>query len=144
MPPKIVKTQKTTVKNPPKPETAGVENFDSPENLKRRKPGLRPETILGAPQPCLLTPTLRIRARINVGHGNHLSVYGNWQGDSSWEKGIPMTCILPDLWEAIVPTAGQPTIEFKIKLNDSRWEAGYNHIGYPGKQIEVTPQFSPL
>jgi len=85
---------------------------------------------------------LRIRAKINVGEGNRLVVYGNWESDT-WEKGIEMFCILPDLWEAIVTVRNSTArlIEFKVKLNDTQWETGANHAGYPNSQVEFTPYF---
>ena len=87
---------------------------------------------------------VRIRARIDVGAGNFLTVYGNWKDAAGWKTGLPMLCILPDLWELVVPVTNLDVklIEFKTKLNDVVWEAcGINHAGYPDSQVEFTPRF---
>lgn len=93
--------------------------------------------------PCNAFPMLRIRARIDIGLGNHLTAYGNWESEGGWEKGQPMVCILPDLWELLVPVsnAAAKTIDFKVKLNDTTWETGMNHPGLRNSQVEFTPKF---
>ena len=103
----------------------------------------RAEIALGPSTPCSLLPTVRIRAHIDIGLGNNLTAYGNWENEAGWEKGQPMVCILPDLWELLVPVsnADAKVIEFKVKLNDTTWETGMNHPGLRDSQVEFTPKF---
>lgn len=85
------------------------------------------------------TKSATLRAKINVGHGNQLFAFGNWNGNKSWETGVPMVCKQPDIWEAKIKTTNP--IQFKVKLNNETWEKGENHAGTPGQIIEFTPIF---
>lgn len=124
-----------SLETPPKPS--------APKILAHRKKGLSPEPPQEPLIPCRAPEEahLRIRARINVGHGNNLAIQGSWD---NWEKTTPMKCILPDLWEALIPLPPNSGLaEFKTLLNEKTWEEGINHAGYPDSTVEFEPRFNP-
>lgn len=80
-----------------------------------------------------------VYVRYNSGFSNALFIRG--QGANlSWNKGIPLKNIQPDLWlfETDIPFS---QAEFKILLNDQNYEEGANRTVRCGSQIEFCPRF---
>lgn len=81
----------------------------------------------------------RIVARYDVGFGNSLYIRGKGS-NLSWDKGIPMKNTKSDewVWETDQPSAAG---EFKVLINDNRYEAGDNHPFKTDTIIEIKPRF---
>jgi hypothetical protein len=81
---------------------------------------------------------LRVTAKVDVGLGNWLTIRGRGAG-LSWERGLPMKNEGPDrwTWEAF----SFEGVEFKLLVNDERWECGDNHRCCCGTEAKITPQF---
>ena len=79
-----------------------------------------------------------IKAKIDVGFGNHLFVRGQGAG-LSWERGVPLTCVDGQTWQ----WAGKADdrLTFKLLLNDSVWAKGEDMVARPGQKVEVVPMF---
>lgn len=80
-----------------------------------------------------------VYVRYNAGFSNTLYIRG--QGANlSWNKGIPLKNIQPDLWlfETDIPFS---QAEFKILFNDQNYEEGANRTIRCGSQIEFCPRF---
>jgi hypothetical protein len=80
-----------------------------------------------------------VHANIDVGFGNALFIRG--EGDSlSWDKGVPLKCVGPDLWRWSTESADQRLV-FKLLLNDQVWSKGADWTLDAGDQLEVVPNF---
>lgn len=81
----------------------------------------------------------RVVARYDVGFGNTLYIRGKG-ANLSWDKGIPMKNTQSNewVWETDLPGAAG---EFKVLINDNRYEAGDNHFFAANTEMEVTPLF---
>ncbi|MES2344947.1 MAG: hypothetical protein V4494_03300 [Chlamydiota bacterium] len=80
-----------------------------------------------------------IRIKCNVGYGNNLFIRGQGPG-LSWMQGVPLTNIAADEW---VWETGEPfdACEFKVLVNDTKYESGENHRLPPGATVQYTPDF---
>jgi hypothetical protein len=84
-------------------------------------------------------PATFISAKIDIGFGNVLFLRGEGPG-LSWDKGLPMECIGPDLWSATLTGATAP-ITFKVLVNDLTWNTGSDYVVEPGQSVTITPTF---
>jgi hypothetical protein len=85
-------------------------------------------------------PETQMTVRFDTGFGNQLFLRGNGPG-LSWEKGIELQNISNDIW--VYKT--QPNFEhfeYKVLLNDKKWEDGCNRKTDCGKKEEIIPKFS--
>jgi hypothetical protein len=83
--------------------------------------------------------TTCIKVKCDVGLGNKLFIRGAGL-NLSWEKGIELKNIDNDTW--IFETKEDfPNLEYKILINDTRWEAGDNHQVNRGRKVQVWPKF---
>lgn len=81
---------------------------------------------------------LHIHANIDVGFGNYLTIRGRGAG-LSWNRGIPLKNEGTNRWSwSAFSLEG---IEFKLLLNDGKWEIGCNHTCCGGATLEITPKF---
>lgn len=80
-----------------------------------------------------------IAASIDVGFGNALFLRGDGPG-LSWDKGVPMTCIADNRWQALL---GESTRPFTVKflINDATWSVGADFSVSPGTSVTLTPEF---
>lgn len=81
----------------------------------------------------------KIIVKCDVGFGNALYIRGKGAG-LNWEKGKKLTNISADewVWES---DASFETCEFKVLINDERYENGDNHRLYKGASIRYSPSF---
>jgi hypothetical protein len=80
-----------------------------------------------------------ISAQIDIGFGNHLAIRGEGPG-LSWDDGLVMDCVGPNLWTATISKATRP-VTFKLLVNDLSWSTGADYVAAPGKSITVYPTF---
>lgn len=84
-------------------------------------------------------PKTRITVKYDIGFGNQLYLRG--KGASlSWDKGLLLKNIKNDEW---VWETNQTftSCEFKVLINDMRYEIGDNHTLTCGACIQYTPKF---
>jgi hypothetical protein len=81
----------------------------------------------------------RITIRYNVGYDNQLFIRGQGAG-LNWKQGLPLKNIAPDewAWETNIPF---DDCEFKVLINDERFESGENHHIHNGIALQYTPNF---
>lgn len=81
----------------------------------------------------------RVLVKYNVGFENNLYIRGNG-GGLSWERGVLLKNVSPDewIWE---PSAPVTDCEFKVLINDVKYETGENHHVGGGKIVQYTPKF---
>ena len=84
-------------------------------------------------------PKTTIVAKVDVGFGNSLFLRGDAPG-LSWSKGVPMDCGSDSEWSISIAGVTEP-FEFKLLINDSYWNAGYNLTAKPGDTVEINPEF---
>ncbi len=84
-------------------------------------------------------PATFISAQVDIGFGNHLTIRGEGPG-LSWDEGLVMDCVGPNLWTVSVKKAAKPVI-FKVLVNDLSWSAGADYTIAAGKSITITPTF---
>jgi hypothetical protein len=84
-------------------------------------------------------PVTRIHVRYNIGFPNDLYLRGEGAG-LSWTKGKKMENVSSDewVWES---HSSFEECEFKVLVNDSAYEGGYNHHLGCGHEIHYTPHF---
>jgi hypothetical protein len=83
--------------------------------------------------------TTTIAARIDVGFGNALYLRGDGPG-LSWDKGLLMTCVADDCWQAVLGESSRPfTVKFLI--NDVTWSVGADFAVPSGESLTLTPAF---
>lgn len=82
----------------------------------------------------------KIVVKYDVGFSNSLFIRGNGAG-LSWTKGIPLKNIKADewVWESDSPFA---TAEFKVLINDIKYEEGANRLLTCGTTFQYIPRFS--
>ena len=73
--------------------------------------------------------TTYISAQIDIGFGNHLTIRGAGPG-LSWDEGLVMDCIGPNVWTATVAKATRP-VTFKLLVNDLSWSTGADYVVTP-------------
>ncbi len=84
-------------------------------------------------------PVTFISAKFDVGFGQHLYLRGAGPG-LSWQQGLAMDCVSPDLWTIAIKNAAEPVI-FKLLVNDVAWNQGHDFVTAPGQSITVVPAF---
>lgn len=84
--------------------------------------------------------TTKIVVKCNCGFPNSLYLRGEGIPGVNWEKGIRMQCVKADewVWETDKPFA---EAQFKILLNDAKYETGENHSIQCGKSLTFVPKF---
>lgn len=80
-----------------------------------------------------------ITARVDVGFGNALYLRGEGPG-LSWDKGILMTCVQPDLWQIVLAESAR-AYTFKFLVNDLTWSAGPDFSAACGTSVTLVPEF---
>jgi hypothetical protein len=82
----------------------------------------------------------KVVVKFDAGFPNQLFIRGSG-ANLSWERGQPLRNIQADewIWEAETTSS---RCEFKVLLNDQRYEEGENHKLDPGASISYTPRFS--
>ena len=90
---------------------------------------------VAAPKPVVTT----ITARVDVGFGNTLFIRGEGAG-LSWNKGLAMQCIGPDLWQVVLDESAR-AYTFKFLVNDVTWSTGPDFSAACGTSITLTPEF---
>ncbi len=84
-------------------------------------------------------PKTRITVKYDIGFGNQLYLRGKGV-TLSWDKGIPLKNMKNDEW--VWETDQTFTAcEFKVLVNDMRYEIGDNHTLTCGASIQYTPKF---
>lgn len=81
----------------------------------------------------------RVLIKYNVGFKNNLYIRGHG-GGLTWSKGVMLKNIGPDewVWEPSTPISD---CEFKVLINDEKYELGENHHITTGKLFQYTPRF---
>jgi hypothetical protein len=84
--------------------------------------------------------TTQVVVRHDCGFANSLYIRGEGISTLSWDKGVQMKNVAADQW---VWTSDRPcsTIQFKIILNDTKYEQGENHSVAFGQRAEIEPKF---
>jgi len=83
--------------------------------------------------------TTKVTIKYNVGFNNVIYIRGEG-GDLSWQKGKPLKNTGTDewVWETNKPFN---VCEFKVLINDEKYETGENHHLEGGGNIQYTPSF---
>lgn len=120
-----------TKKPPTDPSTAGKSKNETSSLPKTATPG--------TPAISSSNSATQIVVKFNSGFGNSLFIRGDGAG-LSWEKGIQLKNIDADtwVWESDRPFT---QINFKIVLNDERFELGENHSIKFGSTANIHPNF---
>ena len=84
-------------------------------------------------------PATTVKAKVDVGYGNTLTIRGEGQG-LSWERGQPMTCIDGSIWVWSGPLGTEP-LKFKVLINDQLWCCGADLQLAAGEELEFVPAF---
>jgi hypothetical protein len=84
--------------------------------------------------------TTRITVKFDTGLGNKLFIRGNGPG-LNWEKGVELRNVGNDVW-VYETQANFENLEYKILLNDQKWEDSHDHKTDCGKQEEIVPKFN--
>jgi len=81
----------------------------------------------------------RIKIKYDVGFNNALYIRGAG-GKLSWDKGQKLQNVGKDewVWEIDLPSEG---CEFKVLINDQKFEVGENHHLAGGTVVQYTPRF---
>jgi hypothetical protein len=116
--PKVTKAAAAAVVPAPAPEV--------------RKPVSQP---VEQPKPTII----KIKAQIDVGFGNALTIRGSSAG-LSWDKGVSMNCVNDDIWSITLVGVSGP-VTFKFLVNDLTWSEGEDFVAQPGDEIILTPTF---
>jgi len=85
------------------------------------------------------TGKTRVLIKYNVGFKNNLYIRGQGAG-LNWNKGVMLKNIGPDEW-VWEPTAPINDCEFKVLINDQKYETGENHHISGGRLFQYTPKF---
>ncbi|KAF3361513.1 hypothetical protein PHSC3_001888 [Chlamydiales bacterium STE3] len=106
--------------------------FRKSESSKTEKPS--PPTRIIPPN-----PTTKVVIKYNVGYSNTLFIRGEGAG-LNWEKGTPLQNRAEDewIWET---NEIFPSCQYKVLINDTRYENGENHNLRCGSSSEYTPNF---
>lgn len=80
-----------------------------------------------------------VTIKYDVGFSNAFYIRGKGAG-LSWDKGVPLKNIGPDewIWE---PLQSFNECEFKVLINDERYETGENRHMICGANVTYTPSF---
>ncbi|MBA3816709.1 MAG: hypothetical protein H0X29_09385 [Parachlamydiaceae bacterium] len=84
-------------------------------------------------------PKTRIVIKFDVGFKNSITIRGKGAG-LSWDRGLSLKNTKADewMWETETPFT---TGEFKVLINDTRYELGENHTLRCGASIHYAPKF---
>lgn len=84
-------------------------------------------------------PKTRILVKYDVGFNNSITIRGKGAG-LNWDRGLSLKNIKADewVWETDTPFT---TGEFKVLINDTKYELGENHTLRCGASIQYTPKF---
>lgn len=84
-------------------------------------------------------PKTRILVKYDVGFNNSITIRGKGAG-LNWDRGLSLKNIKNDewVWETDTPFT---TGEFKVLINDTKYEQGENHTLRCGASIQYTPKF---
>ncbi len=106
--------------------------------MRAEKP-LKMEEKKGFFSPTEKKAMTQVRIHANVGFGNFLAIRGQGAG-LSWDKGVALKNLGADewVWET---DASFKDCEFKVLLNDQRYEEGENHRLKKGENMHYTPRF---
>ena len=119
--------------------------------LRRRECGLHRLDLVGVDDLLsrIAEPSAKFRFRadhiqileVNRDDVNRLQIIrGAGSDDLSWDKGIQLRNVGPDTW--IYETDKDfDALEFKVLVDDKRWEDGSNHQLARGKTSEYKPKF---
>lgn len=119
-------------------------NSDSSRSvpLVQKKTTQVPATVKSNPKPMVAgkKKNTKITVKFDAGFPNNLFIRGRG-ADLNWDKGIPLKNVRADewVWETDRPFTA---CEFKILINDERYEAGENHVVQCGAQVIYTPRFN--
>jgi len=83
--------------------------------------------------------TTRVTVKYDAGFGNHLHLRGDGAG-LSWNRGVPLKNVSSNRW-VWETDDGFKECNYKVLLNDERYEGGDNRIIACGKHIEIVPRF---
>ena len=84
--------------------------------------------------------TIGVLVIYDVGFGNTLTIRGN-RLPLSWHRGKECKNVGPNAWAYYMEFNYPQTVEFKVLINDSTWETGYNHSVETGNIIVIKPSF---
>ena len=71
--------------------------------------------------------------------GNQLFIRGEGPG-LSWDKGVLMECVSPDMWTWSSAEVARP-FAYKVLLNDEEWAAGDDFVAAVGVENTISPTF---
>jgi hypothetical protein len=83
--------------------------------------------------------TTQITVRFDAGYGNGLFIRGGGP-EMSWDRGTELRNVGGDAWVFETRSDFQ-NFEYKILINDEKWEVDNNHRAECGKKEEVFPRF---
>lgn len=89
-----------------------------------------------------LAPATRITIRFPTDSNDRLFIRGNGPGMSNWSQAIELRREGNGIWTFETQQGGFENFEYKIVLNDQKWESGQNHKIESGKKEEIIPQFN--
>ncbi len=89
--------------------------------------------------PPAITQT-RMMIHCDTGFGHELFIRGD-TFPLSWERGIRCQNINADTWQFVTEEIEAGSLEFKLLVDDIKWETGPNHKVCAGKIIELLPKF---
>lgn len=76
----------------------------------------------------------------DTGFGHELFIRGN-TFPLSWERGIRCQNINADIWQFVTERLETGSLEFKLLIDDAKWETGPNRKARAGETIELWPRF---
>ncbi len=76
----------------------------------------------------------------DAGYGNTLYIRGN-TSPLSWNRGQKCKNVNANTWVYEMECRWTGKVEFKILINDSTWENGYNHSVETGYMYDLFPSF---
>ncbi len=83
----------------------------------------------------------RIVVHFDTGPGHHLYIRGQGAG-LSWDRGLPMSNEGKDIWIWETKTNIPDDCQFKILIDDQRFEEGPNHQLVGREICTIRPRFS--
>lgn len=116
-----------------KPAVAAAPVARATDDLERpaAQPSVKPVTAKSV--------ATTLAARIDIGFGNFLYVRGEGPG-LSWDQGLLMTCVGPDLWQITLGESARPFV-FKFLVNDLSWSTGPDYTLASGSSRTFLPEF---
>lgn len=127
---KTAPVPKTAKASKPAPKKAAA---ITPAEATAGLAALAAKAVVGKPAATL------VAAQVDIGFGNALFLRGAGAG-LSWDKGVPMTCVAGDRWEATLEGLTGPTA-VKFLINDTTWSVGEDYVLQPGVSATFDPAF---